>query len=62
MNNKKIWLSSPHMGGNEEKYVNDAFQTNWVSPLGPNVNGFENDISKNWLILSERHTSRPRCL
>jgi dTDP-4-amino-4,6-dideoxygalactose transaminase len=46
MNNKKIWLSSPHMGGNEEKYVNDAFQTNWVSPLGPNLNGFEYDISK----------------
>lgn len=41
---EKIWLSSPHMGGNELKYVHDAFDANWVAPLGPNVNGFENDI------------------
>jgi dTDP-4-amino-4,6-dideoxygalactose transaminase len=45
MNESKIWLSSPHMGGTEQKYVNEAFQTNWVAPLGPNVNGFETDIS-----------------
>lgn len=44
MNNSKIWLSSPHMGGNEQKYVQDAFNTNWIAPLGPNVNGFENDL------------------
>jgi dTDP-4-amino-4,6-dideoxygalactose transaminase len=43
--NNKIWLSSPHMGGTERKYVNEAFDTNWVAPLGPNVNGFEKDIS-----------------
>jgi dTDP-4-amino-4,6-dideoxygalactose transaminase len=42
----KIWLSSPHMGGNERKYVNEAFDTNWVAPLGPNVNGFEQDIAR----------------
>lgn len=41
----KIWLSSPHMGGTEQNYVNEAFQANWVAPLGPNVNGFELDIS-----------------
>ncbi len=41
----KIWLSSPHMGGSERKYVNEAFDTNWVAPLGPNVNGFEQDIA-----------------
>lgn len=40
----KIWLSSPHMGGNEMKYVNEAYNTNWIAPLGPNVNGFEEDI------------------
>lgn len=40
----KIWLSSPHMGGNEEQYVKEAFDTNWIAPLGPNVNGFENDL------------------
>ena len=40
----KIWLSSPHMGGNEQKYVKDAFDENWIAPLGPNVNGFEVDI------------------
>ena len=46
MNINKIWLSSPHMGGGELNYVKEAFQTNWVAPLGPNVNGFEYDISK----------------
>ncbi|NQV78289.1 MAG: aminotransferase class I/II-fold pyridoxal phosphate-dependent enzyme, partial [Lutibacter sp.] len=45
MNKNKIWLSSPHMGGTEQNYVNEAFGTNWVAPLGPNVNGFEQDIS-----------------
>ncbi|WP_188050004.1 DegT/DnrJ/EryC1/StrS aminotransferase family protein [Flavobacterium sp. GP15] len=44
MNNSKIWLSSPHMGGNEQKFVNEAFDTNWVAPLGPNVNGLEMDL------------------
>ncbi len=44
MNNSKIWLSSPHMGGNEQKFVQEAFDTNWVAPLGPNVTGFENDL------------------
>jgi dTDP-4-amino-4,6-dideoxygalactose transaminase len=40
----KIWLSSPHMGGAEQKYVQEAFDTNWIAPLGPNLNGFENDL------------------
>ncbi|TJY33438.1 DegT/DnrJ/EryC1/StrS family aminotransferase [Pontimicrobium aquaticum] len=40
----KIWLSSPHMSGNEQKFINEAFDTNWIAPLGPNVTGFENDI------------------
>jgi len=44
MTKEKIWLSSPHMGGNEQKYVQEAFDTNWVAPLGPNVNGFEQDL------------------
>jgi dTDP-4-amino-4,6-dideoxygalactose transaminase len=34
----KIWISSPHMGGNEEKFVKEAFDTNWVAPIGPNIN------------------------
>lgn len=42
--NTKIWLSSPHMGGNEQKYVNEAFDANWVAPLGPNVDSFEKDL------------------
>ena len=42
--NNKIWLSSPHMGGGEQKYVQEAFDTNWVAPLGPNVNNFEKDL------------------
>ncbi len=44
MNNLKIWLSSPHMGGNEQQFVQQAFDANWVAPLGPNVNGFEQDL------------------
>ena len=44
MNNSKIWLSSPHMGGNEQKFVKEAFDTNWVAPLGPNVTSFEQDL------------------
>jgi dTDP-4-amino-4,6-dideoxygalactose transaminase len=44
MNPTKIWLSSPHMGGSEQKYVQEAFDTNWVAPLGPNVTGLENDL------------------
>lgn len=44
MNKEKIWLSSPHMGGNELKYIHEAFDTNWIAPLGPNVNGLENDL------------------
>ncbi len=46
MNKEKIWLSSPHMGGGEQKYVQEAFDTNWVAPLGPNVSGFEQDLEK----------------
>jgi len=44
MDKPKIWLSSPHMGGNEKQYVDEAFSSNWIAPLGPNVTGFENDI------------------
>lgn len=44
MNNSKIYLSSPHMGGTEQSYVNEAFDTNWIAPLGPNVEGFEKDL------------------
>lgn len=48
MSKEKIWLSTPHMGGNELKYINEAFKDNWIAPLGPNVSGFEEDI-KNYL-------------
>jgi len=43
--NAKIWLSSPHMGGTEQSYVNEAFDSNWIAPMGPHVNGLENSIS-----------------
>ncbi len=42
---EKIWLSLAHMGGGEQKYIQEAFDTNWVVPLGPNVNVFERDLS-----------------
>jgi len=43
---EKIWLSSPHMGGTEERYVAEAFASNWIAPLGPNVNAFEEDLCR----------------
>jgi pyridoxal phosphate-dependent aminotransferase EpsN len=43
---KRILLSSPHMGGTEQKYVQEAFDTNWIAPLGANVTGFENELAK----------------
>jgi len=49
MANSKIWLSSPHMGDSEITYVNEAFDTNWIAPIGPHLNRFEeklSDISK----------------
>ncbi len=46
MEQSKIWLSSPHMGGTEQKFVNEAFNANWIAPLGPNVTGFEDDLEK----------------
>ncbi len=42
----KIWLSSPHIGSNELKYVNEAFDTNWIAPLGPHVNAFEQGLQE----------------
>lgn len=42
----KIWLSSPHMGTEERRFVTQAFDSNWVAPLGPNVNGFEEDLQQ----------------
>jgi len=46
MNNKRIWLSLAHMGGQEQKFIQEAFDTNWVVPLGPNVDGFEKDLEQ----------------
>lgn len=45
-NNKRIYLCLAHMSGNEMKYIQEAFDTNWVVPLGPNVNGFEKDLEE----------------
>lgn len=44
--NKRIYLCLAHMSGNEMKYIQEAFDTNWVVPLGPNVNGFEQDLKE----------------
>ncbi|KAA6337835.1 putative pyridoxal phosphate-dependent aminotransferase EpsN [termite gut metagenome] len=44
MKNNRIWLSLAHMGGNEQSFIQQAFDTNWVAPLGPNVDGFEKDL------------------
>ncbi|MFD0863116.1 DegT/DnrJ/EryC1/StrS family aminotransferase [Sungkyunkwania multivorans] len=42
----KIWLSSPHMGGEEQRFIKEAFDANWIAPLGPNVTGFEQDLER----------------
>lgn len=46
MSDKKIYLSSPHMGNSELKYIQEAFNSNWIAPLGPNVNTFEKELKK----------------
>ncbi|MBU5450137.1 DegT/DnrJ/EryC1/StrS family aminotransferase [Acetivibrio sp. MSJd-27] len=42
----RIFLASPHMGGKELEYIQEAFDTNWVAPLGENVNGFEKELAE----------------
>ena len=42
--NKRIYLCLAHMSGKEQAFIQEAFDTNWVVPLGPNVNGFEEDL------------------
>ena len=44
MTNKRIYLCLAHMSGKEQAFIQEAFDTNWVAPLGPNVNGFEKDL------------------
>lgn len=43
---KRIFLASPHMGGLEEEFVKEAFQSNWIAPLGPNVDAFEKEVAE----------------
>lgn len=45
MSLSRIYLSPPHMSGNEQKYINQAFESNWIAPLGPNVDAFEKEIA-----------------
>ncbi|MEZ0308003.1 MAG: aminotransferase class I/II-fold pyridoxal phosphate-dependent enzyme [Ramlibacter sp.] len=42
---QRIWLSSPHLGEEETAFVEDAFRTNWIAPLGPHVDGFERELA-----------------
>ena len=42
----KIWLSSPHMGGNEQKFVQEAFDANWIAPQGPSIIAFQQDLTQ----------------
>lgn len=44
MSENKIWLSPPHMGGSELKYIQEAFDTNWIAPVGAHIDGFEQDL------------------
>jgi pyridoxal phosphate-dependent aminotransferase EpsN len=44
-NSNRVFLSAPHMTGNEQNYIAKAFQSNWIAPLGPNVDQFEKDVA-----------------
>ena len=44
--NEKIWLSSPHISTNEQEYVNEAFKSNWIAPVGPHIDSFEKNLSE----------------
>ncbi|NLZ28878.1 MAG: pyridoxal phosphate-dependent aminotransferase, partial [Firmicutes bacterium] len=41
----RIFLSPPHMSGEEQKFIDEAFASNWIAPLGPNVDAFEQEIA-----------------
>src|SRR5699024_3077289 len=43
---QRVLLSSPHMSGKEQKYIQEAFELNWIAPLGNNVDGFESELAK----------------
>lgn len=45
MKNERIWLSLAHMGGHEQRFVQEAFDTDWVVPMGPNVDAFETELA-----------------
>ena len=51
---KKVYLCLAHMSGNEMRYIQEAFDTNWVVPLGPNVDAFEEDCL-DWLKYVSEH-------
>ena len=44
MEKNKIWLSPPLMGGNEQKYIQEAFDSNWIAPVGTNIGYFEQNL------------------
>ena len=46
MGKERIYLSSPTMKGEEQRFVNEDFETNWIAPLGPNVNAFEKEMAE----------------
>lgn len=46
MSDPKIWLSSPHMGGSELNYIQNAFDSNWIAPIGANITELEHDLEK----------------
>ena len=70
MERKRVLLCLAHMSGNEMRYIQEAFDTNWVVPLGPNVNGFEDDLkrfvtsssSSNKDVVSNRNEEYPQTI
>jgi pyridoxal phosphate-dependent aminotransferase EpsN len=54
LNNPRIYLSPPHMSGHELPYINEAFATNWVAPVGPHVDAFEREFAE---MVGTRHAA-----
>lgn len=55
----RIWLSLAHMGGREQEFIKEAFDTNWVVPLGPNVDAFEKSLEEYLITLSAEKEQQP---
>ena len=62
MSENKIWLSSPHMGGTEMSYMQEAYDSNWIAPLGPNVTAFEDRVVEGVIVRVNVHRYQAKAI